>query len=462
MSKEIKNVIIWVIIFTIFVNIFVINSIGNDIDNWTNLEIVSFESKNSSYRAIIDVDENNITHIAWKDNSNIDNSGSDWNIFYKEKPYIENWIELEVITNEDTYDCSCLDLSVDILGTVHIVWAGKPDENTNNDNIYYRSKSINGGWSQIELVSFGNNKDCSCPALYVDKNCNVHIAWPDVTDYNNSGDDYDIFYRCKNFDGTWSPIELVSIFSSDDSLEVSISVDSKNLPHLVWEDKSDYNNSGDDYDIFYRCKNFDGTWSPIEIVSMESNEESLSPSIEIDEFDKIHVIWNERTDFDNSGKDYDIVYRNKKINGVWGDIEVVSTESNTNCKWPTSDIDVFNRVHVAWSDNIDSSKYGTDYDIFYKYRTEEGFWSPVEIVTKESITNSHWPSLATDENGNVYLSWWDENNGNWTVYFRQRYLMKGEIEQVNNSNKTYSLNFFIFVSIIGIIIAYKKFKNKGN
>ncbi len=95
----------------------------------------------------------------------------------------------------------------------------------------------------------------------------------------------------------------------------------------------------------------------------------------------------------------------------WNSTEVVSTESISTSHVPSLAIDSAGNVHIAWCDNTNYAGAGSDWDIFYKqWDTSTSSWSTTEIVSTESITHSYYPSLAVDSVGNVYVVWGDETD----------------------------------------------------
>ena len=79
-------------------------------------------------------------------------------------------------------------------------------------------------------------KNCNWPSLAVDNNGTVHVAWNDATSHDDSGDDYDIFYKKKSHNGNWATTEIVSTESKSDSYWSSLAVDSNGTVHISWWD----------------------------------------------------------------------------------------------------------------------------------------------------------------------------------------------------------------------------------
>jgi hypothetical protein len=109
------------------------------------------------------------------------------------------------------------------------------------------------GWTTTEVVSTESTGDSWDPSLAVDSGGTVHIAWWDITDYDGSGTDSDIFYK-RFVPGTgWTTTDVVSTESTGISWDPSLAVDSSGTVHIAWYDWTDYDGSGTDSDIFYQA-----------------------------------------------------------------------------------------------------------------------------------------------------------------------------------------------------------------
>jgi len=341
---------------------------------WSDVEVISTESTNFAYRAILAVDDNGTVHIAWKDKSDYSGSGRDWDIFYKKKPRDGDWTITEIVSTESTDNCNCLFLAVGSDGT-------------------------------------------------------VHVTWKETTNYSGSGSDSDIFYKKKPSGGDWTITEVVSTESSSISSRPSLGVDSNGTVHITWEEHSDYGGSDDDWDVFYKKKPRGGDWTITEVVSTESTDNSLSPHLHIGSEGTVHVVWIDGTNYSGSKTDDDIFYK-KQSNEIWSTTEIVSVESKRNCNWPYLTVDGNGTVHVAWNDYTNFSGSGSDHDIFYSNKPKNSDWKEAEIVSSESTNDSHWPSLAVGKNGIIHISWWDDNgDNNWVTFYKKRYC-----DNVTNNN----------------------------
>jgi hypothetical protein len=426
---------------------------------WSRAEVVSSESSKGSYRASLAVDANGTIHVAWKDNTNYGNSGRDWDIFYKKKTKGGNWTNTEVVSTESTGTSQCLWLAVDANGTVHIAWK----DNTNYSNsgrdwdIFYKKKTKGGNWTKMEVVSTESTNTSGCPCLAVESNGTVHVVWSDGSNYSGSGSDYDIFYKKKTKGGNWTTTEVVSTESNDDCHEPSLAVDDYGTVHVFWEERSDFRNSGNDYDIFYKKKTKGGNWTTTEVVSTESTGNSLIPCSAVDNNGTIHVAWVDNTDYMGSGADHDIFYKKKPQYGNWTTTEVVSVESTSiRCNWPSLIVDTNGTVHVAWNDNTNYASSGADHDIFYKMKPTGGNWTSAKIVSAGSTNDSYFPSLGVDPAGKVHIVWWDDEGRGNSVILYSRYPSK-PVE--NDKIPGFGLTLLVASIAIFLMIRRKMKKN---
>jgi len=310
--------------------------------SWSTTEVVSTESTGISALPSLAVDSSGNVHVAWEDWTDYAGSGTDIDIFYK---------RYEVGTSQTP------SLAVDSGGNVHVAWQDWSDyagSGGTDWDIFYKNRTSS--WSTTEVVSTESTKTSGSPSLAVDSSDRLHVAWTDYTDYAGSGTDWDIFYN-----GT--------------SQTPSLAVDSGGNVHVAWQDWSDYAGSGGtDWDIFYKSRT--SSWSTTEVVSTESTGWSVFPSLAVDSSGNVHVAWEDDTDYAGSGTDRDIFYKSRTSS--WSTTEVVSTESTKTSVSPSLAVDSSDRLHVAWDDLTDYAGAGTDRDIFYKSRTSS--WSTTELL----------------------------------------------------------------------------------
>ncbi|TXT67381.1 MAG: hypothetical protein BAJALOKI1v1_110037 [Promethearchaeota archaeon] len=167
----------------------------------------------------------------------------------------------------------------------------------------------------------------------------------------------------------------------NESNSPSIATDTDGNVHVVWEDSTNLESCGSDSDIFYANYSLlNGQWSHAKVISDNINgtknwniNESNKPSIAIDAYGNIHVVWQDSTNLEGCGTDSDIFYINYSIiTGQWSDVEVISDNTNGTKNWntgfsytPSVTIDGDGNVHIVWEDYTNLEGCGTDMDIFY-------------------------------------------------------------------------------------------------
>jgi hypothetical protein len=263
-------------------------------------------------------------------------------------------------------------------------------------------------WNTTEVVSSESNLDSMHSCIVVDDSGTIHVIWGDYTNYGGSGSDRDIFYKYKSYNSDWSSVEVVSTESTGDSnlgYEHCLAVDSSGTLHVVWEDNTNYNGAGTDRDVFYKNKPMGGSWMTTELVSIESTGEYMEPALAIGPNDSVHVVWSDNTNFNGCGSDRDIFYKARSSDGIWSPTEVVSIESNSDSGWPSIDVGYDGAIHVSWLRGA-----GAGSGVFYKEKSIDNTWSPVEIISSESNSNSGYPTLDVDNGGNIHVAWYDNSN----------------------------------------------------
>ncbi len=320
------------------------------------------------------------------------------------------WSTTKVVSTESTEDSFIPSLAVDTLGNAHISWHDETDyagSGTDWDIFYKRWNPTSSSWTTTEIVSTGSAGISAFPSLAVDTFGNVHIVWRDSTDYAGAGTDEDIFY--KRWDASissWTTPEVVSTESTEHSLTPSLAVDTLGNVHIAWWDLTDY-------DILYKQWNASSSsWTSTEVVSTESTDDSSSPSLAVDSTGNVHIAWVDYTDYASAGTDLDIFYKRwNSSSSSWTTTEVVSTDNIDDSSSPSLAVDSTGNVHIVWYDWTDYAGSGTDPDIFYKrWDVATSTWTTTEVVSTESTAGSSSPSLAVDSAGNIHVIWEDSTD----------------------------------------------------
>ena len=168
----------------------------------------------------VGVDEGKNVYVTW---DYADSNGSC--IYYKEKPWNNDWTPEEVI---DTTSVRIPILAVQSDGTVHLIWQKPAD-------LLYRTKTIEGSWSPIQDISDGQGSHDH--DIAVEPSGTVHVVWRGPTG---------ILYRNKASTGGWGGIEGASFRG----ISPSIAVDATGVLRMVWEEEN--NQPPNVLDILYR------------------------------------------------------------------------------------------------------------------------------------------------------------------------------------------------------------------
>ncbi len=428
----------------------------------SDLEIVSPESNSNAYRAIIDVDRHNTVHIAWKDKSNIYGSGDDWDIFYKQKEIDGNWSTLEVISFNSVEECSCLSMDSDEEGNIYVAWKERiyGVQGISSSQIFFSERKNEDTWSDQVMISTETNGSANCPFMSVDDFGLIHVVWTDNTNYKQSGEDFDVFYKFRSLNGTWSKTEVVTTNSVSDSSRPFLDIDRNGTIHLVWEEKSSMDDGIIHWNVFYIQKPLKGSWSEKKLLSYDSDADSNRPLVKVDDLGIVHVIWIDQDDMLYSGLDSDIFYKQKNHQDEWSSLELISTESKTAISWSSLSVDTDGNAHIAWVDSTNHLNSGFDTDVYYRLKSKNKTVNPTELISIESENNSAWTWLAVDHTGIVHFCWWD-NMDDWVTFYRYKYCISTiseGIDKKDTNNNTTGLSSVFIVLILMMFIYHNRKK----
>ncbi len=378
--------------------------------NWTMTEVISSGGLNRGYDPSIAVDSIGNIYIVWEYYMGGINGSlylSIWNVT------TQSWNTPELVSTESPNYVSFPSLCVDSYDNLHLSWTDSADilgSGSDNDIFYKFRSSTNSSWTTTEVVSTESINGTSESTTAVDSNGNVHIVWTEYTDF--AGNDYDVNYKFKNAtSGVWNTTELISVGSSYFSAAPDIGVDLAGNVHIIWrDDESNYIGSGTDTDVFYRLWNVTSTnWHEIELASSESTHFCTNPSLDIDLGGNAHIVWQDGTNYDGSGFDYDVIYKMKNATSLsWTTPEVVSTESDNTIAQPEITIDSRNNIHVSWLEPYNYTGEGSDMDLYYKFKNATSLsWNLTEVVSTESTDHSQDICLSADMFGTIHFAWID-------------------------------------------------------
>jgi hypothetical protein len=383
---------------------------------WSAIEIVSAESDHYSIGPEIVRDPSGNIHMIWEEWDEIAGSGSDVDIFYKKLDVpTQVWSSAEVVSTESTTNSFDPSISSDPLGNIHVVWEEVSDYGGSgiDRDIFYKKLDVSTlSWSTTEVISTESTQISYDPSIVSDSQGNIHVTWEDYSDYDSSGTDADIFYKKWNVEFlNWSITEVISIFNSGNSYDPFITSDRMDNIHIAWHDDVDLNGADTDFDIFYtKWDTKSDEWGTVGVISTESTDSSVYAFIVVDNMMNVHVTWHDVTDYDGSGTDTDIFYKQWNVDAqIWTTTEVISTESTSSAFYPNLISDSYENIHVFWQDRTDTNNgAGIDTDIFHKVRTpEDTSWSTSSFLVTTETMDSETPSVAIDNSDFIHLVWCD-------------------------------------------------------
>ncbi|MHA1651667.1 MAG: hypothetical protein ACTSYB_15860 [Candidatus Helarchaeota archaeon] len=177
-----------------------------------------------------------------------------------------------------------------------------------------------------------------------------------------------------------------------------------NMDGKVWIDAIDYSWALG----YYLNRNMDYiAWkTSTKIISTESTANSYDPEIAIDNLGNIHIVWSDWADYIGVDTDSNIFYKCWNITSKsWTKTEVISLESNQNSYEPSISVDKSGNVHIIWFECTNQYGIFTDFEICYsRWNKTRNFWTPMEIISTESINSSRGPTIAVDNTGQVHIA----------------------------------------------------------
>jgi len=300
-------------------------------------------------------------------------------------------------------------IAVDINGNIYIVWYDGRDLR----NYIYFAKSTDGGASFGPNVRVDNSGQGSVfPSIAVDTNGDIYVV------FHEERGNPDIYFA-KSTDGGASFGPNVRVDDSGSSLTQqampSIAVDANGDIYVTWRDER--NLGGGRLDIYF-AKSTDGGNSFGRNVRVDDTGSSTSsqdePSIAVDANGNICVAWG---DYRNGNKDIYFAKSTDAGASFGTNIRVDDTGSSSSRQAePSIAVDTNGNINIAWRDNRND-----DYAIYFTKSIDGGasFASNVRVDSTGVLPSGgqYKPSVAVDADGDVYVVWGDERNGNSDIYF---------------------------------------------
>jgi len=297
---------------------------------------------------------------------------------------------------------------IDSQGNRYTVWKDFRDEISYK--LYSQKNNALGlnQWTDDLLIS--NHDNQLNPDISLGEDNNLYIGWND-----NSLGNQDLYLAKISTDGVlaWSEIKINT--QSDNSEQTNIKLKTNNNTGntevtAIWQDNRNTN-----LDIF--MQRFDSSHNPLlsNEVKVNTNSDSADQYeavLDIDTNNNIFIAW---TDERNSNKD---IYAQKyNLNGSaqWPSDLKINTNTDLSDQFsPSIAIDKENNIYISWTDerdgdqNIYMQKFNSNGDILLP--------SDVKINSNSDISKQSNPNMTIDDEGNVFIIWTDERNGDQDIY----------------------------------------------
>ncbi|MFW9780355.1 MAG: hypothetical protein ACFFE8_16050 [Candidatus Heimdallarchaeota archaeon] len=385
--------------------------VDSQIWTWTTTSVISDTSDWSSQWADIKADLQGNLHVVWNDADAPFPTVTQDVVYQRWDVNTGSWGEIELISPLENSSSITPRLDIDSDGNVHVVWSESFTffkDQFDRDTCYSIRNASTGAWTGVRMVSGESTDTSSPPVIDVNDNGIVGIAWADPTDYDGAGSDYDIFMKYYNVTANrWSSLEVVSE-SAYKSTSPDIAVNPDGDIQIVWMEED----VGTSSDIAYRYFDSESqSWSAqIDLTTEVTASEAEFPSI-ITESQYTHVVWNDGyDDLLNSGADRDLYYKRlDKSLGTWTDLALLTPECSGHSDDPQLALDAFGNLYVVWDDSTNiAGTTGSDVDILLKsWNKSTDSWNPINVVSTESGRNSDQAKVCVDLFNFVHVVWTD-------------------------------------------------------
>jgi hypothetical protein len=165
----------------------------------SDLEIVNTFSTLNSYNPKLALYQNSDLHIIWGDYTEYLDSGINQDIFYRKLDTSSNtWSFPEVVSTESITNTEHPDIVVDRDGTIFVAWYDQTDyaDAGSDFDIFFKFKDpFSNQWTITDVASMASGDLSHEPELALDSFGFISCVWVEDDDLYSSGFDPDICYR---------------------------------------------------------------------------------------------------------------------------------------------------------------------------------------------------------------------------------------------------------------------------
>ena len=224
---------------------------------WSTTEVVSELCTANSDDVDLTVDNHDNVHIVWSDYTNILGAGTGKDIFYRMLDSdLTTWSSLKLISTETTSSGFYPTITSDIAGNLIVTWSDNTDldgSGTDYDMCYKYYSSSSFSWSTTEVISIESSSDSYRASVWTDLTDYIYIAYVDDTDLGEPMNE-NIFFKYLDLEAmTWSSYSVITHELEGPSDYPFVIGDSHGHIYLTWIDSTpDLLSSGLDSDYFWR------------------------------------------------------------------------------------------------------------------------------------------------------------------------------------------------------------------
>jgi hypothetical protein len=318
-----------------------------------------------------------------------------WGLFFALTPAHADWTPAKRLTwtSGDSFSPAA---AVDSTNAINLVWA---DYTPGNSKIYFK-RSEDGGatWTEGKRLTWTSG-DSYEPAIALDSSDTIHVVWD-----SDAPGNYELFYMRSSDGGiSWRAPQRLT-WSSGWSEYPSIAIDSSDYVHIVWQDDK----SGNLEIHAIRSTNGGTSWSAVKRLTWTSGA-SGCPDIIRGTTNTVHIVWQE----DTLGGCSAVFFKKSSDGGLtWGASKRLTPNAVDSLE-PAVAQDSGAGVYVVYVSGLSRSY------ICYRKSTDGGTtWSPRYAITC-SLGQSEYPAVAVGSDGAIHVIWDDDAPGNHEIYHEE-------------------------------------------
>ena len=292
---------------------------------------------------------------------------------------------------------------------MYVVWSDR--RNGGDDDVYFNYSQNHGATWLATSKRLDTDSPGSGYFFYPIVNCDgsghVYALWQD----NRSGG-YDTYFNYShNHGATWQVSDMRLNSVAGKAMGPEISSDENGYVYVAW-----FDSRFAPFDIFFNySSNYGATWQTSDIMVNASAGPARAPYVSCNENGYVYIVWR---DLENGRED---IYYNYSSNhgATWQasdrrlDTDTAGAKNSQDTRISS---DESGNVYVVWKDERNGK-----YDIYSNYSSNHGAtWqlSDTRVNTDAAGTkDAYTPSIDCDNNGSVYIVWFDDRNGKHDVYF---------------------------------------------